>query len=175
MKIYNPQGIEIYDIAVDDSSVRYRSIMNDDSLTLNFSLSESITIPQYSYCNFEDTRYTLWRPQEFKKQNTRNHEYTLTLHGWREYLKFLKYKDMGAIPYRLKFSLTAKPVVFLTNLVNCLNAKDASGGWAVGNCIDAPEKALSFNHEFCIDALSRFAQNGKQNSSSMEKRFTCER
>lgn len=158
MKIYNPQGIEIYDIAVDDSSVRYRSIMNDDSLTLNFSLSESITIPQYSYCNFEDTRYTLWRPQEFKKQNTRNHEYTLTLHGWREYLKFLKYKDMGAIPYRLKFSLTAKPVVFLTNLVNCLNAKDASGGWAVGNCIDAPEKALSFNHEFCIDALSRFAQ-----------------
>lgn len=37
MKIYNTSGIEILDILVDDKSVRYRSIMNDDSLTLYFS------------------------------------------------------------------------------------------------------------------------------------------
>lgn len=49
MKIFNPSGTEILDVLVDDSSVRYRSIMNDDSLTLNFSLTESIEIPLYSY------------------------------------------------------------------------------------------------------------------------------
>ncbi len=157
MKIYNKNGSLLYDIAVDDSSVRYRAIMTDDSLTLNFSLTESISIPLYSYCEFEGARYMLWRPSEFKKQSSREHEYTLVMHGWREYLKFVKFKDLSAKPYRLKFSLTAKPLVFLTALVACLNEK-SGGGWSVGACIDAPEKTLSFNHEYCIDVLNRLAQ-----------------
>ena len=158
MKIYNPQGQEIYDIQVDDRSVRYRSIMSDDSLTLNFSLTGTVNIPQFSYVDFEGARYFLWRPQEFKKHNTRNHEYTLTLHGYREFLKSVKFKDTSAKPYRLKFSLTAKPATFLTLLADVLNKKDSAGGWSAGGCIDGPEKTLSFNHEFCIDALGRFAQ-----------------
>ncbi|MEA4950522.1 MAG: hypothetical protein VB068_12910, partial [Petrimonas sp.] len=139
-------------------SIRYRAIMTDDSLTLNFAHTAAVTIPRLSYVNFEGQRYTLWRPSEFKKLSSRNFEYTLTLHGWREYLKFVKYKDMSAKPYRLKFSLTAKPLAFLQNLVATLNHHDAAGGWVAGDCIDAPEKTLSFNHEFCLDALGRFAQ-----------------
>ncbi|BBD46672.1 Hypothetical protein PEIBARAKI_6665 [Petrimonas sp. IBARAKI] len=158
MKIYDKNNLEIYDISVDDSSVRYRAIMTDDSLTLNFAHTAAVTIPRLSYVNFEGQRYTLWRPSEFKKLSTRNFEYTLVLHGWREYLKFVKYKDMSAKPYLLKFSLTGKPIVFLQNLVATLNHHDAAGGWVAGDCIDAPEKTLSFNHEFCIDALGRFAQ-----------------
>ncbi len=158
MKVYDKTGSLIIDVEVDDSSVRYRSIMTDDSLTLNFSLTGVITVPQFSYVNFEGQRYTLWRPQEFKKHSSRNHEYTLTLHGWREYLKFVKFKDVSAKPYRLKFSLTAKPVTFLQNLVACLNDHDPAGGWIAGDCIDAPEKTLSFNHEYCIDVLGRMAQ-----------------
>lgn len=158
MKIYDKNNLEIYDISVDDSSVRYRAIMTDDSLTLNFAHTAAVTIPRLSYVNFEGQRYTLWRPSEFKKLSTRNFEYTLVLHGWREYLKFVKYKDMSAKPYQLKFSLTGKPIVFLQNLVATLNHHDAAGGWVAGDCIDAPEKTLSFNHEFCIDAIGRFAQ-----------------
>ena len=157
MKIYDKNNLEIYDISVDDSSIRYRAIMTDDSLTLNFAHTAAVTIPRLSYVNFEGQRYTLWRPSEFKKLSSRNFEYTLTLHGWREYLKFVKYKDMSAKPYRLKFSLTAKPLAFLQNLVATLNHHDAAGGWTVGDCLDAPEKTLSFNHEYCIDTLSRFA------------------
>jgi hypothetical protein len=155
MKIFNQSGTEILDVLVDDSSVRYRSIMNDDSLTLNFSLTESIEIPLYSYVVFEGSRYTLWRPEEFKKNGTRNHEYTLTLHGYREFLKFVKFKDTSAKPYRLKFFLTGKPVDFMNMLVDSLNDKD--GGWTVGSCIDASEKTLSFNHEYCLDVLARLA------------------
>ena len=155
MKIFNQSGTEILDVLVDDSSVRYRSIMNDDSLTLNFSLTESVEIPLYSYVLFEGSRYTLWRPEEFKKNGTRNHEYTLTLHGYREFLKFVKFKDTSSKPYRLKFFLTGKPVDFMIALVNSLNDKD--DGWSVGDCIDAPEKTLSFNHEYCLDVLARFA------------------
>jgi len=158
MKIYNQAGAELYDIVVNDSSVRYRSIMTDDSLTLQFSTTEPVTIPARSYADFEGSRYMLWRPSEFKKLSTREHEYTLVMHGWREYLKFVKYKDMSSKPYRLKFTLTAKPVQFLTNLINCLNQHDAAGGWTVGDCIDAPEKSLAFNHEYCLDVLGRMSQ-----------------
>jgi len=105
MKIYDKTGSLIVDVEVDDSSVRYRSIMTDDSLTLNFSLPYVVSIPVLSYVMFDGQRYTLWRPQEFKKHGARIHEYTLVLHGWREYLKFVKFKDMSAKPYRLKFSL----------------------------------------------------------------------
>ena len=97
MKIYNKFDVLIHDLQVDDNSVRYRSIMTDDSLTLHFSLVESIKIPKFSYTIFEGERYTLWRPSEFKKHSSRNHEYTLTLHGWREYLKFVKFRDMGDV------------------------------------------------------------------------------
>lgn len=157
MKIYNSTGDLLYDIIVSDSSVRYRSIMNDDSLTLYFSLIESIEIPLHSYVIFEGVRYMLWRPEEFKKHSTRNHEYTLTLHGWREFLKIVKYKDMSSKPYRLKFTLTAKPDMFIQNLIDCLNNIDPAGGWTKGECIDAVEKTISFNHEYCLEALSRFA------------------
>ena len=157
MKIYNPFDVPIHDLEVADNSVRYRSIMTDDSLTLYFSLVDSIEIPQFSYTIFEGERYTLWRPSEFKKHSSRNHEYTLTLHGWREYLKFVKFRDMGERPHRLRFPLTAKPITFLQNLVNCLNQHDPVGGWSVGDCIDTPERTISFNHEFCLDVLNRLA------------------
>lgn len=156
MKIYSTQGIELLDIQVDDSSVRYRSIMSDDSLTLKFSHTEPVTVPVGSYVNFEGQRYTLWLPENFKKHNTRNFEYTITLGGWREALKLFKFKDLSAVPYRLKFSLTAKPAGFLQLIVANMNIHDS--GWAAGSCIDAVERTLSFNHEYCFDVLARIAQ-----------------
>ncbi|HHT23158.1 MAG TPA: hypothetical protein GXZ87_07605 [Bacteroidales bacterium] len=155
MKIFNPQNTLLCDIQVDDRSVRYRSIMSDDSLTLYFSAPESVTIPLGSYVDFEGQRYTLFYPENFKKHNTRNFEYTLTLHGNRELLKRFKFKDTAAIPYRLKFPLTAKPVDFVTRIVLNMNVHDS--GWTVGECVDAPDKLISFNHESCFDVLSRLA------------------
>ncbi|HBG39900.1 MAG TPA: hypothetical protein DDW85_00635 [Porphyromonadaceae bacterium] len=156
MNIYDSTGKEILDILVDDSSVRYRSIMSDDSLTLDFSTTGPVSVPRWAYCVYEGARYTLFYTENFKKNNTRDFEYTLTLHGWREWLNFVKFKDVSSKPYRLKFSLTATPREFMSALVACLNLADPMGGWAVGDCIEATEKALSFNHEWCIDVLGRF-------------------
>jgi len=156
MKIYNASGAEILDIQVDDSSVRYRSIMNEDSLTLNFSTTGIVTVPRGSYVDFEGVRYTLFYPENFKKNSTRDFEYTLVLHGWREALKFYKYKDISAKPYRLKFPLVAKPSDFLQLLVDVMNIHDS--GWIKGDCIEADEKLISFNHEYCFDVLGRLAE-----------------
>ena len=154
MKIFH-NSIEILDILVDDNSLRYRSIMQDNSLTLNFSTIEPVTVPVGSYVEFEGQRYALYYPENFKKHNTRNFEYTLVLHGNQEAMKIYKFKDLSAKPYRLKFPLTAKPADFLQLLVDNININDS--GWTKGDCIEADEKVISFNHEYCYDVLNRIA------------------
>lgn len=169
MKIYSNQGIELLDIQVDDSSVRYRSIMSDDSLTLKFSHIEPVVVLVGSYVDFEGQRYTLWLPENFKKHNTRNFEYTITLGGWREALKLFKFKDLSAVPYRLKFSLTTKPAGFLQLIVANMNIHDS--GWTAGSCIDAVERTLSFNHEYCFDVLARIAQEWSTEFEFVDKKI----
>lgn len=153
--IYGRSGSELLKIEVDDSSYRYRAIMSTNSVTLYYSLDEHVEIPVGAYIIYQGARYTLWNPENFKKNSTRNFEYTVEFGSNAELLKIYKYKDLSEVPYRVKFPLTAKPITFLRLLVNNLNLRDS--GWKVGTCIDASEKALSFNHEYCYDVLGRLA------------------
>lgn len=156
MIIYDKTGEVLFDVQVNDSSVRNRAIMGDNSVTLNLSLPEYATIPVGSYIEYQGQRYTLWSPDNFKKHGTRNFEYKITFGSNQEILKRYKYKSLSDIPFQLKFTLTAKPKMFLQLLVDNLNLRDS--GWTVGDCIVATEKYLSFNHEYCYDVLGRLAQ-----------------
>lgn len=156
MIIYDKTGEVLFDVQVNDSSVRNRAIMGNNSVTLNLSLPEYATIPVGSYIEYQGQRYTLWRPDNFKKHGTRNFEYKITFGSNQEILKRYKYKSLSDIPFQLKFTLTAKPKMFLQLLVDNLNLRDS--GWTVGDCIVATEKYLSFNHEYCYDVLGRLAQ-----------------
>lgn len=156
MKIYNSSGFELLSIDVDDASYRYRSIMGDDTMTLKFSFTSPLLLPVGSYVDYEGVRYQLYSPENFKKHNTRNFEYTLVLHSWREALKLYMYKDTSAKPYRVKFPLTATPDAFLQQLVDVMNLHDE--GWLKGDVVVADEKLINFNHESSYDALNRIAQ-----------------
>ena len=140
-------------IVVDDSSYRYRAIMGENSLTLTFALPGYLDIPVGSYCDFMGERYTLTKPQNFKKNNIRNFEYTLLLNSAQSQLD--KYKFRDTVSNRLKFSITAKPQEHLAMLVANLNLRDT--GWTVGSYVDAVEKTISYNHNFCSDALRAMA------------------
>ena len=153
--IYGISGSILLKIDVDDNSYRYRAIMSAHSVTLYYSLAEHIDIPVGSYIIYQAVRYTLWVPENFTKNSTRSFEYTVEFGDYTALLKLYKYKDLSEIPYRVKFPLTAKPQTFLKLLVENMNLRDS--GWQVGTCIDAAEKALSFNHEYCYDVLGRFA------------------
>jgi hypothetical protein len=155
MIIYNASGQILLDITVSDESYRYRAIMDENSVTLYYSLTSHVEIPVDSYIEYQGERYTLFVPENFKKKGTRNFEYTVKFAGNREILKKYKYKDISSVPYRLKFPLTTTPQLFLKLLVDNLNLRDS--GWVVGNCIEASEKVLSFNHEYCYDVLARLA------------------
>lgn len=152
MKIYfnNTQ----VDLVVTDNSYRYRAIKGEHSLTLYYSFPQHIEIPIGAYCVFEGETYTLESPENFKKHNTRNFEYTLIMDSAQ--VKLGKYKFKDTTTRRLKFSLTAKPKEHLQMIANNMNQREK--GWVVGNSVDAVEKVISYNHAFCSDALSQIAE-----------------
>ena len=141
------------DLEVSNNSYRHRAIKGEHSLMLYYSLPEHIEIPLGAYCVFEGETYTLESPENFKERDTRNFEYTLILDSAQAKLNKYKFKDTTT--RRLKFSLTAKPHEHLQMLVDNLNQREP--GWTVGNCIDAVEKVISYNHAYCNDALSQIA------------------
>lgn len=152
MKILH-NNTEILDIQVDDSSYRYRAIKGDHNLTLYFSLAEHVEIPVGAYCVFENETYTLEKPESLKMKHSRYFEYTVVFDS--PQAKAGKWKFRNPVDRRLKFPLTAKPIEHLQMFVDNMNQRDS--GWTIGRCIDAPEKTISYNHAFCIDALSQMA------------------
>lgn len=157
MKIYY-DDTEL-DVQVNDNSYRYRAIKGDHNLTLYFSLPEHIEIPVGAYCVFENETYTLESTENFKMHNSRNFEYTLVMESSQAKLK--KYKFRKPIyawdgSWELKFELTSKPKEHLQMLVDNLNERDS--GWTVGECIDATEKLIAYNHTSCDAALSQIAE-----------------
>lgn len=152
MKILH-NNIEILNIQVDDSSYRYRAIKGDHNLTLYFSLAEHVEIPVGAYCVYENETYTLEKPESLTMKHSRYFEYTVVFDS--PQAKAGKWKFWNPVDRRLKFPLTAKPIEHLQMFVDNMNQRDS--GWTIGRCIDAPEKTISYNHAYCIDALSQMA------------------
>ena len=142
------------DILPTDESYRYRSIMGEHTLTLYFSLSTYTDIPTGAWCEFANERYTLNQPAKIIKHNTRNFEYTLTMDSEGANLKNYKFRNPN--DKTLKFPFTASPRYHVQILVDCLNMIDS--GWQVGNCIEASEKLVSYNHNNCLEALEMIAK-----------------
>ena len=70
-----------------------------------------------------------------------------------------KYKCRDIVSKRLKFDYTAKPHEHLQLIVDNLNMRDS--GWKVGECIEAEEKTINYNHIFCSEALPTIADTFK--------------
>lgn len=157
MIIYNNAGNKVLEIEVDDNSYRYRVIMGDHSLTLYYSLPEHVEIPVGSYCEFQGETFTLKRPENFKMKHKRLFEYTVLFDPPEANAKVWKFRN--PVDGRLKFSLTAKPHEHLQMFVDNMNRRDK--GWTVGECIDGVETLIAYDHDFCIDALTRMASTFK--------------
>ena len=170
MKLYDKNNTLILEVEADDSSYSSRSIMGDKTLTLNYSLIEHKEIPLGSYCQFKGMNYYLFRPENFKKQHTRNFEYTLLLETEQALLRNFKFRSETDRPPRLKFSLTGPPELFLKLLV--LNLNRADSGWAVGKCLEAAEITLDFNNQSCMEALNSIADAFKTEWEIEEKKIS---
>ncbi len=157
MKIYDGQGKELLDITPNDNSYRYRAIMGDHTLTLYYEMAEHTELPVGAYCEFQGARYTLMRPENLTMRHTRYFEYTVTFHAPQAKAKIWKVRNTA--DGRMKFPLTAKPKDHLKLIVDNLNRRES--GWTVGDCIDQTEQTVTYDHVYCLDALSSLASQFK--------------
>lgn len=144
-------------VTVDDDSYRNRTIMGDNNITLHYSLAEYVELPVGAWCEFQNVRYTLMRPENFKKKHSRNFEYTVIMEAAEAKAKMWKFRN--TVDGRLKFPLTAKPHEHLQMFVDNMNRRDS--GWTVGDCIEGAEVLISYDHAFCYDALAQMASELK--------------
>lgn len=143
------------DVQESDSSYCYHSLMSKPQLILKFSLSEFIEIPVGAWCEFRGVKYTLKTSGDIKKNGTRNIEYTLTLGTAEDNLS--QYKMRNPVDKRLKWSMHAKPHELIEAIVWNLNQRDGNGVWKVGECLDATEQTVEFNHTYVDAALQDIA------------------
>lgn len=143
------------DVQESDSSYRYRSLMSKPQLVLKFSLSEFIEIPVGAWCEYQGVKYKLGSPENIKKNGTRNIEYTLTLGTLEDNMSL--YKMRNPVDKRLKWSMCAKPHELVEAIVWNLNQRDGAGVWKVGECLDAAEQTVEFNHTYVDAALQDVA------------------
>lgn len=143
------------DVQEGDSSYRYRSLMTKPQLVLKFSLSEFVEIPVGAWCEYQGVKYKLGLPENIKKNGTRNIEYTLTLGTLEDNMSL--YKMRNPVDKRLKWSMCAKPHELVEAIVWNLNQRDGAGVWKVGECLDAAEQTVEFNHTYVDAALQDIA------------------
>ena len=168
MIIYDSNGRTLLDGEVDDASFRHRAIKGDHTLTLKYSLPDHVELPRGAWCEYQGERYELLNPEAIKMHHTRNFEYTVTFEARQSRLKLWKFRNN--VDGRLKFPLTATPREHLEMLVANLNARDA--GWTVGDCIETPDKLVSYDHNSCWDALGKMAQEFETEWEIADKRIS---
>lgn len=160
MKIWKPgtdgeSGDDLLlEVVIDDDSHRYKELMGEHYLLLKFALAEYVVIPKGAWCEFEGETYALEDPSEVTVVHSREYEYSATL--WSPFVRAARVMCRDTASGRLKFPLTAKPVEHLQLIVANLNRN--SPGWTVGDCLDAKEKVVQYNHSNCADALAAVAE-----------------
>ena len=153
MKIYNIDGTEYLDIAVSDESYRYRELRGESYVQLEFALSTHVELPLRSYIIIDDARYTLLEAAKIESEHSRSYECTARYEAPQALLKLYRFRN--PVDGRQKFTLTAKPAEHLQMLIDNLAPRDAM--WQMGDCIEAPEKVISYDYLACYDALDLIA------------------
>jgi hypothetical protein len=140
-----------------DNSYRFRQVMGDNSLTLEFSLAEFYEFPIGTSCEYEGLTYTAHSPASFIKKGIRMYEYKMVLEADQAYLR--RYRLKNTVDGRVKFSLTTTPLGHIQQLVDNMNARLASGAteWTIGEVITANDKVISYNLNSCAEALQMIA------------------
>ena len=155
MVIYNPEGVAIISVKVDDSSYAYEEIMGDDIVVLEFSLTDHIELVPGSYVLFRGKKYELFNRTDVTIQHTRDYQYKATFSG--PQARFSRYVVYNSIDGRVRFDMIGKPKDHLDLIIGNLNLREA-GMWDYGDYIDKTEALVSYNHTSIKDALNAIAE-----------------
>lgn len=156
---YKEQNINKFiDVEFNKNDCINSSVMGDNELFINFSLpyyfefAIETTYIDYVF-NSVTTRYYLYDSVQPKKNNSESFDYSLRFET--EQGKLKKWIVRNLVDNRIKFSITSTPLQMLQLIVD--NCNNRNTGWTIGNCIEVPQKTVSFNSTNIIDALQIIA------------------
>lgn len=146
------------ELPVADSSYRYKEIMTEDYVMLNFSLPIFFDFPIGCSINVDENEYTLLdkRDKQITKQNARWYDYSINFQNAIKRLARFKFRNL--VDGRLNFTLTAQPQEFIEHICRNMNMRENSNEWTAGDCIVSSEKTQSFSHNTLLEALNSIAQ-----------------
>lgn len=153
MIIYNKNGVVFLDTVVDDSSFLYNEICGSEYVRLDFSLTEYAEIPLGAYIIHRDVRYTLHEAPTIEMVSQEEYKITATFEAPAKQLEL--YSLRNHVDKRVDFMLTAKPAEHVGMVLEALRVRDKA--WAIGNCIDAAEKTITYSYVSCMEALQMIA------------------
>ena len=164
----NEKGESLYD----DASVREKTLMGENTLTLKFKTTSYIDFPEGSYVFFSRDNsnvgeyYYLLDTAKCKMNNTRYYEYDITFESLQSLLKtrifrfFTKRLDEQVVPaldapFKTKGWYSGRPIDFIQCIVMTMNDGDA--GWEIGSVIEGDVKTIEFNNMDCYSFLQQVA------------------
>lgn len=142
------------DVALEDDAKASFELMGDNVLQLHFKLPEWIEIPVGATIEWQGKEYIMYESMEFTKNGTRSFDYQLKFYPPEYRLKHWKMRN--PIDNRLQYTMSLSPKEYVKHIVEALNKRDS--GWSVGECIEAPEQVVAFDHTFIWDSLMEQAE-----------------
>ena len=156
IKIYRQDDTILTEVTVLEDSVISNEIRGEHTLSLSFSITEYVEIPEGAYVILNGTTYTLLSQSRVTMNNTRSNEVTAVFEAAQAMLSSIRMRnpDDGT----LSFPYTATAGDHLALIIANLNRYSNSNEWTVGECVDdGTVKFLQYDYVSCLDALNSIA------------------
>lgn len=147
-------------IDADDNSEQSISLMKEDILTLNFSLSGVIQFAIGDYCDFFGKLYQVNKRPTRKKTGQNNYAYTLIMEAeWYDLgkVEFL-FLDQHNLFTETTFDLRGTPQDFGDLIIYNLLRVFPLAQWKLGYVITADIKTITFDAMNCLQAMQEVAK-----------------
>lgn len=158
LKIYSQGGTLRTVVSPSDNSTHQKGVMQDNVLSLSFSLPEFVRLEVNDYVDFGGERFTLLNEYRPQQKSTIEYQYDVRFYGIESELKkalVLKMVDGDNDP---SFALNDSPRVHLQLIADNINRIKGTQNWTVGQVITSPNQNVEYDCTYCYDALNKLAE-----------------
>jgi uncharacterized protein (UPF0262 family) len=125
LKIYDVQDNVLFDIPVTKECEKVDELMKQDYVNVSFVSKRNVRLAQGAYVRYDGERYTLTDPYSPDQTDEKRYRYTMQFHSrimlWDRQPFFFYTIDNGSTKRETDWSLTARPVDFLAQVIKAIS------------------------------------------------------
>lgn len=142
-------------VVPDGNSYLREELLRPSYVELRFTRFEYVELPLGSTFTLDGRAYTLYAPAAVARQGEHLFEYTARFESDAAAMGAIM--ALNPVDGRAAFTLTATPREHARLLIDNMNTR-GGGGWALGECLEAPPREVSYSAASCLAALAQVAQ-----------------